>query len=348
MTAPPQDGDRPSSTQQPTLEEVAALAGVSRATVSRAINGSPRVSDRARSAVERAVERLQYVPNRAARSLVTRQAYSVALVVTEPDTRFFADPFFARVVSGATQALSDTGYQLVLMMPHSSGERGRLEGYLTGGHVDGAVLISLHGDDPLPARLHQLGVPTVSAGRVRRNIGVSFVDADNAGGARQAVAHLLNRGRRRIATITGPADMPAGVDRLAGYRDGLAGAGLPADPSLVADGDFTRDGGALAMRQLLDAHPDLDAVFAASDLMAMGALGELQAAGRRVPDDVAVVGFDDADIARSSNPPLTTIHQPIETLGQQAISVLLGEIAEPGPDPRQIVLDTELVLRASA
>jgi DNA-binding LacI/PurR family transcriptional regulator len=354
----------------PTLEQVAALAGVSRATVSRVVNGSPRVSPAVRAQVERAVAKLGYVPNRAARSLVTRRADSVALVVSEPHARFFSEPFFAGMVRGVSAALADTGVQLLLLiandLPDQPGHhpggppdppgRGRLERYVIGGHVDGVLLASLHGDDPLPATLERAGVPAVLVGRPagrggpgdrRGGAPASYVDADNRGGARMAVDHLARRGRRRIATITGPLDMGVGVDRLDGWRDGLAAAGLGGG-ELVETGDFTEESGAAAMARLL-ARPGrpVDAVFAASDLMAAGALRALRDAGRRVPEDVAVVGFEDSAVARYAQPPLTTVRQPIEEMGRQATRLLLAKVAgEAGG--MHLVLDVELVVRASA
>jgi DNA-binding LacI/PurR family transcriptional regulator len=339
----------------PTLEQVAALAGVSRATVSRVVNGSPKVSPAVRAQVERAVAKLGYVPNRAARSLVTRRADSVALVVSEPHARFFSEPFFAGMVRGVGAALAETGVQLLLLIAHDLPERGRLERYVVGGHVDGVLLASLHGDDPLPGILERAGVPAVMVGRptgrggppVDRRARAGYVDADNRGGARQAVDHLARRGRRRIATIAGPQDMGVGQDRLDGYRDGLRAAGLAGDGDLVEVGDFTEEGGAAAMARLL-ARPGrpVDAVFAASDLMAAGALRALRAAGRRVPDDVAVVGFEDSAVARYTQPPLTTVRQPIEEMGRQATRLLLAKVAGEAAG-MHLVLDVELVVRAS-
>ena len=325
----------------PTLEQVAALAGVSRATVSRVVNGSPKVSPAVRAQVERAVAKLGYMPNRAARSLVTRRADSVALVVSEPHARFFSEPFFAGMVRGVSAALAGTGVQLVLLIAQDLPDRGRLERYVAGGHVDGVLLASLHGDDPLPGTLERAGVPAVLVGRpagvVPRSIGgvrgtagvvprrvggtapASWVDADNRGGAAKAVGHLVRQGRRRIATITGPLDMGVGLDRLEGYRDGLAAAGLAGASDLVETGDFTEEGGAAAMARLLERPGSpVDAVFAASDMMAAGALRALRTAGRRVPEDVAVVGFEDSAVARYAQPPLTTVRQPIEEMGRQA------------------------------
>jgi DNA-binding LacI/PurR family transcriptional regulator len=353
----------------PTLEQVAALAGVSRATVSRVVNGSPRVSPVVRAQVERAVAKLGYVPNRAARSLVTRRADSVALVVSEPHARFFSEPFFAGIVRGVSAVLAETGVQLLLLIAQDLPDRGRLERYVAGGHVDGVLLASLHGDDPLPGTLERAGVPAVLVGRpagrgrpgdrggrppenrVRAPVDPaarpSYVDADNRAGARMAVDHLAARGRRRIATIAGPQDMGVGLDRLEGYRDGLAAAGPAAGDELVEEGDFTEEGGAAAMERLL-ARPGrpVDAVFAASDLMAAGALRALRAAGRRVPEDVAVVGFEDSAVARYAQPPLTTVRQPIEEMGRQATRLLLAKVAgEAGG--MHLVLDVELVVRAS-
>ena len=199
-----------------TLEEVASRAGVSRATVSRVVNGSTRVSPDIRRDVEAAIAELSYVPNRAARSLVTRRSGSVGVVITEPTGRLFSDPFFPRLLRGVSASLSARDVQLVLLMPASFAESERTADYLAAGHVDGALLVSLHVDDPLPARIAAAGVPTVVVGRPLRASAASYVDVDNRGGARSAVDHLISGGRRVIATISGPADMVASTDRLAG------------------------------------------------------------------------------------------------------------------------------------
>ena len=192
------------------------------------------------------------------------------------------------------------------------------------------------------------GIPFVVGGRPLHDLGTSLVDVDNRGGARSAVAHLISRGNRTIATIAGPDDMGAGVDRLHGYRDALTDAGRPIEDRLVEIADFTQEGGAAAMQRLLATSPDLDAVFAASDLMAAGALSVLVAAGRRVPDDVAVVGYDDSPIALSVRPQLTSVRQPIEEMGREMARLLVAAVDGNEPVQRRVILATELIRRASS
>ncbi|MBQ1049942.1 LacI family DNA-binding transcriptional regulator [Micromonospora sp. C51] len=331
--------------QRPTLEAVARRAGVSRATVSRVVNGSTTVAEPIQEAVRQAVAELGYVPNLAARTLVTQRTDSIALVMPEEATRVFSDDqVFPGIIRGAAQELEAADKQLVLMLAGSPAGHERVARYTTGRHVDGVLFASLHGADPLPARLAALGIPVVCSGRPLDGADVPYIDVDQVGGVTRAVRHLIDSGRRRIATIAGPQDMVAGIERLAGYRDTVAAAGLP---EMVAVGDFTRESGAAAMRELLAAHPDLDAVFAASDLMAHAALRTLREAGRRVPEDVAVIGFDDIETAAYTDPPLTTVRQPIVELGRQGTRLLLrlaaGEEVEPA-----LILPTELIIRESA
>jgi DNA-binding LacI/PurR family transcriptional regulator len=331
-----------------TLEEVASRAGVSRATVSRVVNGSPKVSPDVRRSVEAAVVELGYVPNRAARSLVTRRSGSIGVVIAEPTGRLFTDPFFPRLLRGISASLSARDLQLVLLLPSSPDETHRTADYLAAGHVDGAILVSLHDDDPLPIRMADAGIRMVVSPRPRRPMSASYVDVDNRGGARSAVEHLIAGGRRVIATVAGPADMAPGIDRLAGYRDALIDAGWTTDPSLEVVADFTQEGGAAAMERLLRDRPDLDAVFAASDLMAAGAMSVLASAGRRVPEDVAIVGFDDSAVATSVRPSLTSVHQPIEEMGHEMARLLIDAVEGQSPVPRRVILATELIRRASS
>jgi DNA-binding LacI/PurR family transcriptional regulator len=331
-----------------TLEDVARMAGVSRATVSRVVNDNPKVSPDVRRAVERSVARLGYVPNRAARSLVTRRSDTIGVVIPAPTSKLFADPFFLLFLNGIGTALAPRGIQLVLLMPQSGEEEQRLEQYVAAGHIDGVVLTALHGNDPLPERLAARGVPVVVNGGPPRGARASYVDADNRGGAAAAAAHLLAQGRRKLATISGSLDMPAAMDRLLGFREALGAAGHPVDPSLEAVGDFNQEGAARAMHLLLERQPDLDGVFVASDSMAAMALGVLQSTGRRVPDDVAVVGFDDQPIAATTRPPLSSVRHPIEAMSREMVRLLLHSIETRDRMPRQVMFPTELVVRESS
>ncbi|MEV6344479.1 LacI family DNA-binding transcriptional regulator [Actinoplanes sp. NPDC051851] len=333
--------------ERPTLEAVARRAGVSRATVSRVVNGSTTVAAGIRDAVNRAVEELGYVPNQAARSLVTQRTDSIALILPETTNRVFSDDlFFPAIIRGVGAELETADKQLVLMMAGSEAGHHRVERYAVAGHVDGVMFASIHGADPLPGALARRGIPVICSGRpMTAEPPVPYVDVDHAGGVAAAVRHLIATGRSRIATIAGPPDMVAGIERLAGYRDALAEAGLP---TLVAAGDFTRESGIAAMRSLLASDPSLDAVFAASDLMAHGALLALREAGRHVPSDVAVIGFDDFDISRYSDPPLTTVRQPIDEIGRTLARQMLLRIAGDTTPPDAVVLPTELIVRDSA
>ena len=331
-----------------TLEEVARVAGVSRATVSRVVNGSTRVSPDVRVGVQAAIEQLNYTPNRAARSLVTKRSDSVAVVITQPTGQVFTDPFFPRLLRGISSTLTAHDRQLVLLMPESSADENRVADYLTAGHVDGALLVSLHTHDQLPARLTAAGVPIVLVGRPPDGARVSYVDVDNRQGAHAAVSHLIATGRRVIGTITGPVDTAPGIDRRQGYRDALTEGGLKPDRTLEALGSFTQEGAAAAMQHLLEVHPDIDAVFAASDQMAASALSVLAASGRRVPADVAVVGFDDLAIATSTNPQLSSVRQPIEEMGHEMARLLVEAVDASDPVPRRVILATELIQRASS
>ncbi|MDO8105841.1 LacI family DNA-binding transcriptional regulator [Isoptericola sp. b441] len=344
--------------RRPSLEDVAARAGVSRATVSRVVNGATTVDSTIAARVDRAVHELGYQPNLSARALVNRRTDTLALIASESDTRVFGDPFFSRIVQGATLEAGAAGMQLVLFMPQERTELERAERYVRSGAVDGALLISQHeADVRLPETLSRAGVPVVIGGRpFNEDLDVPFVDNDNVTGGRLAARRLVAIGRRRIGTITGSKDMTAGIDRLAGFRAEL---GEAFRPDLVEQGEFTQDSGLAAAQRLLERAPDVDAIFAASDLMALGAIQVLHRTGRRVPEDVAVVGFDDIQVAASAAPPLTTIRQQTALQGRAMVRLLLARTRPdlelpplpglPGPaTASHLVLPVELVERASA
>jgi DNA-binding LacI/PurR family transcriptional regulator len=333
----------------PTLVDVAKAAGVSTATASRVLNGFSRVRPETRRQVETAMATLGYVRQRAGRLSRPRRAGSIAFIVCEEGPRLFSDPFFAGVLWGASQELDPVGVQLVLLVVRSTTDyQAAALRYLRQGNVDGALFVSMHGRRPID--LSKIDVPVVMAGRppvwgeVNR---ASYVDADNRGGAARAVRYLIESGRMNIATVAGPGDMAPGVDRLDGYRTALAEAGR-FDPGLVVYGDFGQVSADHAIHRLLDLRPNVDAIFAASDLMALGALRALRRTGRRVPDDVALIGFDDLPIARHADPPLTTVRQPVEEMGTRMARELLALIRGTSTAPSCLVLDTELVVRVSA
>lgn len=350
------DAERP--VRRANLEDVAAEAGVSRATVSRVVNGLASVAPELRERVEKAVEELGYVPNRAARSLMTRRSDSIALVALEPDVRVFGDPFFSRIVRGVSAEANRSGLQIVLMMAQSHEDLERVKRYLRSAPVDGVLLISEHQSEAsLSVMLEEMGTPVVIGGRpLQAGISPLYVDNDNVAGARVAAQRLASIGRRVIGTISGPQDMTAGIDRLTGFREGL---GALFDEARVEHGDFTRPGGEAAAERLLARVPDLDGLFAASDLTALGAIAALRRAGRRVPEDVAVVGFDDNDLAAVSDPPLTTVHQDPVLQGRTMLRMYLArhrpdievEALEGDPDVMasdHVVLPVHLVVRESA
>ncbi len=342
----------------PTLDDVAREAGVSRATVSRVINGIRNVDPSIQQLVRGAIERTGYLPNRAARSLVTRRAETVALVVSGSGgdeaedeqaafaARVFADPFFGRVVGGVTGFLRPRSMHPVLMFAESETSRQQVVSYLRNGSADGALIFSTHAEDPLPGLLAREKLPCVLFARPAPDVPVSHVDVAHRDGGRLAAEHLLARGRRRLATVAGPLDLPAAQDRLAGFRDAAARHGHTYVP--IAEGGFTLESGAGAMARLLDDHPHIDGVFAANDLMAQGACETLRERGRRIPQDVAVVGFDDSVTATTCRPPLTTVRQPMEDMAAEMARILQEHIEGTRTEPASVVLAPELVVRESA
>lgn len=338
--------ETPSRRVAPTLEAVAAEAGVSRSTVSRVVNGSSHVSPDVLAAVNAAIDRLKYIPNRAARSLANRQTMAIALVVPEDTNRFFGDPFFAEIVQGITRGLEDSDYVLNLQLASPSSPSEKTIRYLLGGNVDGAIVVSHHSGDDFFTTLDAT-IPVVFGGRpyhpeLHRN---NYVDVDNAAGAAMGTQYLIDKGRRRIATIAGPDNMQAAIDRAEGWQRAVQEAGLASD--LCVHGDFTLASGAAAMRELLQRDPDLDGLFVASDLMASGAISVLRERGMSVPGDVAVVGFDDSSAATSGEIRLTTVHQPSREMGEEMARMLLA-LLRGEPTERERVMPTRMVVRDSA
>lgn len=337
-----------------TLEDVARVAGVSRASVSRVVNGKPDVAAHIVDAVQAAIATTGYVPNRAARALVTRRADTALVVVSGADRSVdgpwgpgdvLADPFFGRLAGGLMSSLRPRDVHPVLMLALTDDERNRVVTYVREGSADGVLLVSAEAGDPLPELLTRAGVPVVLFSRPDHDLPVGYVDVDNRAGARLAVDHLVGRGCRRIGIITGPLGVPGAQDRLGGFADAMAAHGLPAGAR--AAGTFSVDSGMTAMRELLDRH-DVDGVFASNDNMGVGAVLAAQERGLVVPDQVAVVGFDDSTSALMCRPALTTVRQPIETMAAQMARLLLEQLDHPGEPVTPTLYAPTLVHRGSA
>jgi DNA-binding LacI/PurR family transcriptional regulator len=337
----------------PTLEDVARVAGVSRATVSRVINGIRNVDVEIQEAVRKAIQATGYTPNQAARSLVTRRAGTIVLVMAGAPgqgeqfaAQVFADPFFGRVAAGVIGFLRNHGIHPVLMLAETDKARAEVVDFLRRGNADGALLVSTHPEDPLPRLLTDAHLPAVLFARPARPVPISYVDLAHQEGATLAADHLVARGCQQVATICGPLDVPAAQDRLSGFREAMTRHGFPYIP--IAEGNFTQQSGESAMTRLLSEHPDLDGVFAANDLMAHGALLVLQKNGRRVPQDVALVGFDNSGPALTSRPQLTTVLQPVEEMAAEMARLLLAHIDQPDQPARSVIFDPALIVRESA
>lgn len=329
-----------------TLREISKAAGVSVTTVSRVLNDHPNVSNRVRARVKRVIEETGYQPNPAARSLAGGKNRIIGLVIPETTHFLFSDPYFSRLIRGVASACRRYDYTLSLFLFDAIEDKAKLASRVINRQLlDGLILTATTSSDPLVEQLFNAKVPLVLIGR-HEHPTIHFVDADNESGAYSAVAHLLNQGYNRIATITGPLKNDAAVQRKNGYLRALQDRGVTVEPTLMVEADFTGRGGQTAMTTLLPHKPD--AVFVASDRMAQGALSALRQAGLTVPDDMGLVAYDDLPLAAQSVPPLTTVRQPIAQSGIVAVETLL-DILQSGPEPpRRIVLPTELVIRASS
>ncbi|MCG6567276.1 LacI family DNA-binding transcriptional regulator [Tessaracoccus sp. ZS01] len=330
----------------PTLEDVARLAGVSRATASRAIIEPAKVSEERRSAVEEAMARLGYVPNAAARSLVTRRTMSIAVVVPEPTRTVFEDPFFQAAIGGINSVLTGADYQLVLLMGDPQGQTQRVRHYLRSRLADGIVVVSHHGSDGVVETAVAAGVPTVLVGRPFSGVvKVAYSDLDNVLGGRLATRHLIQQGCSTIGIVTGPLDMVGARDRFDGWRTELAAHGKSAGG--IWHGDFDRDSGLSAGQEIATGAVKLDGLFVSSDLMALGVLESLAEHGVRVPDDLRVVGFDDISLAAYAKPSLTTVTNSGFALATAAAELLIQQL-QTGVIPAPRILHPELVVRDSA
>jgi LacI family transcriptional regulator len=335
----------------PTLEQIAALAGVSRSTVSRVVNDHPSVDPETRERVLRVIREQDYHPNGAARALASRRSHIIGLVIPQAMNAVFADPYFPILIQGVSTACEERDYYMLLAFPTAEAET--LTRIVRGAHLDGLVVATSLTDNSQIENLTRSGTPFVLIGRSSYEGEITTVDVDNVRGAAMATQHLLRMGYSAIATITGPLALTSALDRRDGYLAAMRAARLDPPENYVQEGDYSEWSGGRAMETLLRLRNRPDAVFVASDSMAMGALKAIRAAGLRVPDDIALTGFDDIPFASAVEPPLTTVRQPIFRLGHTAASVLLDDLlhAPEGERPlalgQRILLSTELVIRES-
>ena len=327
-----------------TLEDIARLSGVSRSTVSRVINADTNVKEATRQKVMQVIQNIDFQPNLAARGLAAGRTNVIGLVIPAGVSTLFVDPYFPQLIQGVSTACNSHDFSVMLWLAEPEFERRMVRQILHNGLVDGVIVSSTLMDDPIVNSLHESRMPFMLIGR-HPTLDVNYLDIDNVQAGQEATLHLFRLGRKRIATIAGPHNQIAGYDRLRGYQKALQDRGQPFQPELVAEGDFTEAGGYTAMLRLIPMKPD--AVFVASDMMAIGVLRALHEANLRVPDDVAVIGFDDIPAAAKADPPLTTMRQPIRSMGMVAVETLIDIIAHPGSDTRHVVLTTELVIRSS-
>jgi LacI family transcriptional regulator len=334
-----------------TLEEIARLAGFSRSTVSRVINDDPNVNAETRERVWRVIKAHDFHPNPAARTLAGRRSQVIGLMIPQALTTIFTDPYFPMLIQGSVAACDARGYFLMLSLALGQPDD-TFRWLLRSRHIDGVIVVAALAGDAFVARLLDEHFPFVLVGRNSERGVLITLDTDNAHGAGMAARHLAQLDYVRIATISGPANTPAAIDRREGFLCTLRSVGIETPTEYIQAGDWSESSGKQAMQRLLQVTPPPEAVFVASDSMAIGALKALRAAGLKVPEDIALVGFDDMPLAAAVEPPLTTVRQPIDQLGFLAASTLIdlletAPIETEGNGARHIVLPTELVVRAS-
>ncbi|WP_230530014.1 LacI family DNA-binding transcriptional regulator [Microvirga roseola] len=338
-----EQGDRPLRVAR--IQDVAKLAEVSTATVSRALASPERVSPEARARVFEAIAKTGYVPNPAARTLRSQKTYMVLVVL--PD---LANTFFSRILRGIEETLFEAGYGMIIGDLDGSPEKEAHFSAFTGaGRVDGAILLNGHLFGQRrdgSGQAARLSIPLVALCEAIPGADIPQIEIDNREAARRMTEHLASLGHSRIAYLSGPPENVLERERFKGYQDGLEAAGIAFDPSLVIPGDFTIGSGVTAGQDLVARAKRPTAVFCTSDEMAIGLMRTLLSAGIRVPEDMSVAGFDDIEFAAVAEPALTTIHQPRRELGQAAASALI-DLLQGRPSPRSIRLDTELVIRDS-
>lgn len=327
-----------------TLEDIARLSGVSRSTVSRVINADVKVKHDTRLKVQEVINQYHFQPNLAARGLATGRTNVIGVVIPAGVSVIFTDPYFPQLLQGASAMCNTHDYSVMLWLAEPEYERSMISRILHNGLVDGVVVASISMNDPIIQSLIESNMPFILIGR-HPTEDVNYLDVDNLQASCKATMHLIRLGYKRIATITGALNQVAGYDRYQGYLKALHDLDCPVRSELVAEGNFSEESGYSAMKRLLKYKPD--AVFAASDVMAYGAIRALREANLRIPEDVALVGFDDIPTSAKTVPPLTTIRQNVSQMGGKAVEVLIGIIESKTKVIQKVIQETELVVRDS-
>jgi len=328
-----------------TYAEISAKAGVSKATVSRVMNGDERVHPDRTKAVLLAAEKLGYRPNRAARALSTGQTGLIAVVIDDEPTAL-SDPFWGVVLAGISRVFMANNLHSLLMVTPLDSPDGAVAHYLEGGEVDGAIFLQVHKDGVIQ-RVHGKGLPVVLIGRpIDPQSEISYVDTDNVDGAMQAINYLFKRGCKNIATLTGDIEASAGLDRLEGYKKAHQQVNKEINQDLIANCDWSFESAKIMTLRLLARNPEIDGIFAANDTMALGAIAAIQERGHRIPDEISVVGFDDSIIAQTHRPGVTTVRQDIVGLGAAAAETMIALLQKRSPEIA--MLPTEIVIRETA
>ncbi len=335
----------PTAPSRSTYAEIAMKAGVSKATVSRVLNGDERVHPDRTAAVMAAAEGLGYRPNRAARALSTGRTGMVAIVIDDDPTAL-SDPFWGVLLAGISRVFLANDLHSLLMVTHLDSPDGAIAHYLEGGEVDGAIFLQVH-KDAVINKVNSQGLPVLMVGRpIEGESDISYVDTDNVGGGFQATQYLFDRGCKNVATLTGDLEASAGFDRLSGYRKAHEVAGIEVNEDLIARANWSFESAKLMTLRLLAKNPDIDGIFAANDIMAIAAIAAIQERGRRVPDDISVIGFDDSLLSQTHRPAITTVRQDIIGLGVAAAESMIALLQ--GQDVEPQVLQTEIMIRETA
>lgn len=327
-----------------TLEDIAKRCGVSRSTVSRVINNHPNVSDKVRKRVQKEIENTGFHPHAAARTLVSQRSWTIGLVLPRSVNSFFTDAYYPRLIQGIAQGCNQLKYTLAFyLITDAENEKEIFPRISRRGLLDGIMFQSDQLGDQLICNLVKTKIPLLIIGRPFQNDNLNYIDIDNTSAAITAVEHLLQIGYRKIGTITGPLNTTVGLDRKKGYLQALKKNGVEIDESLIVEGDFTEKKGYECMQNILPNKPE--AVFVASDQMAVGAIQAIRDNGLTVPDDIAIIGFDDLPPSNTSNIQMTTMHQPVLEFGVKAVELLDDLIANGSTPPRHFIMDADLVVR---